>query len=372
MPTRRPVIDRLGSLASPPAKPDGTLNMAESILRGFRKLANSEEIVCTVDRHCRTRIFGFPEARAAEPVPHHTVYESDPLRASLVCDLETYFKESGTTHYSLSPPLRHEVAEKREALEARRQGRYLYLVIEEVNEIPPLVLERGCAIADEVFYEAGERKPLLKGGRDNERFIVAFETSDGPWPDIPRNEQTVNMILAVARASQDAQDEIPKHVDESCLLTDDERVVFPLSAGFASARLSVHYNLDPEAFRKRAAEMNAALSLMKADLTSEHIELLVNALYWDDYRDDDFRRLHFLSLWQSLCESRRKLGYVNPDPKIELLKNDSTVVAGTLSLATLAEYRDDIAHCRTGSIDGNYLAGMYRTINELIRRKYFR
>ena len=118
--------------------------------------------------------------------------------------------------------------------------------------------------------------------------------------------------------------------------------------------------------------MNAALSLMKADLTSEHIELLVNALYWDDYRDDDFRRLHFLSLWQSLCESRRKLGYVNPDPKIKLLKNDSTVVAGTLSLAALTEYRHDIAHCWTGSIDGNYLVGMYRTINELIRRKYFR
>ena len=134
----------------------------------------------------------------------------------------------------------------------------------------------------------------------------------------PATEQTVNMILAVARASQHAQDEIPKHVDQSCLLTDDERVVFPLSAGFASARVSVHYDLDPEAFRKRAAEMNSAISLMKADLTSEHIELLVNALYWDDYRDDDFRRLHFLSLWQSFCESRRKLGYVDPDPKIKL------------------------------------------------------
>ena len=312
MPTRRPVIDRLRSLASPLAKPHGTLNMAEIMLRG---LANSEEIVCTVDRHCRTRIFGFPGARATEPVPHHTVYESDPLRASLVCDLETYFKESGSTHYSLSPPLRHEVAEKREALEARRQGRYLYLVIEEVNEVPPLVLERGCAIADEVVYKAGERTPLLEGGRDNERFIVAFETSDGPWPDIPRNEQTVNMILAVARASQHAQDEIPKHVDQSCLLTDDERVVFPLSAGFASARVSVHYDLDPEAFRKRAAEMNAALSLMKADLTSEHIELLVNALYWDDYRDDDFRRLHFLSFMAIVVRVEKETRLRGPGPE---------------------------------------------------------
>ena len=32
---------------------------------------------------------------------------------------------------------------------------------------------------------------------------------------------------------------------------------------------------------------------------------------------------------------------------------DPTVVGGTLSLETLTSYRDDIAHCWTGSIDGN-------------------
>ena len=60
-------------------------------------------------------------------------------------------------------------------------------------------------------------------------------------------------------------------------------------------------------------------------------------------------------------------------------KRKSTPCWGPRGFATWAlldivvtKYRDDIAHCRTGSIDGNYLAGMYRTINELIRRKYFR
>ena len=40
-------------------------------------------------------------------------------------------------------------------------------------------------------------------------------------------------------------------------------------------------------------------------------------------------------------------------------------------LAAQTGYRDDIAHFWTGNIDGNYLANMYRTINELLRRRYF-
>lgn len=95
----------------------------------------------------------------------------------------------------------------------------------------------------------------------------------------------------------------------------------------------------------------------------------INPLYWDDYKDDDYRRLHYLSLWQSLSESRKKLGYTRPRPK-DSLANDPTVVAGKHSLAELNSYRNDIAHCWIGSIDDNYLADIYRTINELIRSKY--
>ena len=104
---------------------------------------------------------------------------------------------------------------------------------------------------------------------------------------------------------------------------------------------------------------------------SEHIELLVNALYWDDYRDDDFRRLHYLNLWQSLDESKRKLGHKPATPECKLLIHDDTVVAGTRSLADLTQYRHDIAHWWTGHIDANYLGDIYRTLNELIRRRYF-
>ena len=344
--------------------------MAELMLHGATRLANGERITCTVDQHCRTRIFDFPRSRPTEPAPHYTIYRSNSVHASLVCDLRVYFAQSDSAHYSLSPPLRHEVAELIEKKDSQGEGINPYIVVEESHSLPPIVLDRGCALVDEILYEDGQPVPLLTGGRADARFIIAFETSDGPWPDIPRGEQTVNVILAATRASQDAHDEIRKHIDQSCLVTDDDRFVCPVSAGVMSARAGVVRPLDADAFRETAVRLGAAVSRMEADLTSEHIELLINALYWDDYKDDDFRRLHYLRLWQSLSESRKKLGYTPPSPKTGLA-NDPTVVGGTFSLKALTSYRDDIAHYWTGNIDGNYLANMYRTINELLRRRYF-
>ncbi len=370
MPARRPVIDRLKSLNRPPSKPHGTLAAADAMLDAITKLANGEKITCTVDGHCRTRVFDIPRSRPTEPAPHYTIYRSNSVHASLVCDLRAYFAQSDSAHYGLSPPLRHAVAELIEKNDSQGDDINPYIVVEESHILPPMMLERGCASVDEIGHEDGQPLPLLTGGRADARFIVAYETSDGPWPHIPREEQAVNMILAATRASQDADDEIRKRIDQSCLVTDDGRYVCPMSAGFGFARASVVHPLNADAFRVTAEALRAAVSRMEADLTSEHIELLVNALYWDDYKDDDFRRLHYLSLWQSLSESRRKLGYTGPCSKTGLAK-DPTVVGGTFSLEALTSYRHDIAHCWTGNIDGNYLANMYRTINELLRRRYF-
>ena len=344
--------------------------MAGLFLRSAAKLANGEKITCTVDRHCRTRVFDFPRSQPTDPVPHYTIYRSNSVHASLVCDLHAYFAQSDSAHYGLSPPLRHEVAELINKNNSQGEGINPYIVVEESHSLPPMVLDRGCISLDEIGYEDGQPLPLLTGGRADARFIIAFETSDGPWPDIPREEQTVNMILAATRASQDAYDEIRKHIDQSCLVTDDGRYVCTMSAGTVSASLGVVRPLDSDAFRETVVRLGAAVSRMEADLASAHFELLVNALYWDDYKDDDFRRLHYLSLWQSLSESRKKLGYTAPSPKTGL-ERDSTVIGGTLSLEALTRYRDDIAHYWTGNIDGNYLANMYRTINELLRRRYF-
>ncbi|MYH58849.1 MAG: hypothetical protein F4145_12830 [Boseongicola sp. SB0675_bin_26] len=288
----------------------------------------------------------------------------------MACDLISYFEQSESPHYALSTPLRHEVVELIKKRDAQGDRINLYVVVEEMHGLPPLVLDRGCASLDEVGCKDGQPFPLLNGGHPNAKFIVAFESADGPWPEIPNNEQTVNMDLAAIRASQDAHNEIRKHVDQDCLVTDDGRYVCPMSAGTMSARADSVRPLSADDFRETADGLRTALSRMDADLTTEHVELLFNALYWDDYKDDDFRRLHYMSLWESLSESRKKLGHTPPSPKTKLAK-DPTVVGGTLSLEALTGYRHDIAHWWVDKIDGNCLANMYRTINELLRRKYF-
>ena len=364
---RRPIKDRLKNVHTARGKSTASLNMAESMRQ---RLPNSEKIDCTIDQHFRTRIFDFPGALAKEKVPQHTIYESQSVRAVLVCDLKGYLKESNNRHYAISPSLRYAVDEMLGDSKASNSGMSLYLVVEEVDKLVPVVLNRECALSDEVTYRDGKRTPMLKGGRDNERFIVAFETSDGEWPDIPSHVQMVNMVLAAVRALQDAHDEIRKHVDQSCLVTDDGRFVLPFPGPSASFRAGTVSLLDAEALRDEASRAKSAILRIERELSIEHIELLVNALYWDDYNSDEFRRLHYLNLWQSLYESRKKLGYVSPDPRCDL-KYDKTIVAGYRSLAELTEYRDEVAHCWTGSMDGNLLADIYRTINELVRRKYF-
>ena len=48
-----------------------------------------------------------------------------------------------------------------------------------------------------------------------------------------------------------------------------------------------------------------------------------------------------------------------------------SAIGGKRTLRELKEYRDEIAHWWTDSIDENLLADIQRTINELVRRKYF-
>lgn len=367
MTTRRPVADRLNHLTHPPPNSNTTLNVARILTGGLK---GSEYISCTVNRHCRTRVFDFPQARPTEPIPSHLIYSSERVRAHLVDDFARHFEESASTHYAISPPLRHEIEKKQEESPTQNDRRRALLVIEEVTALDPEFFFDDCILADEVSYVDGERTPFLYGGRESEKFILAFRTSDGTWPEIPRNEPTVKMILAAARASQDAHDEIHEQVDQSCLVTEEGRFVAMYTGGSLSARASLESKLNAQEFQATAERLRSAILQIEADMQHEDIELLVNAVYWDDYRDDDFRRLHYLNLWQSLAESKRQLGYIGPRGE-KKLKNDPTVVAGKTSLADLTRYRDNIAHWWTESIDGNYLADMYRTINELIRRKYF-
>jgi len=109
-----------------------------------------------------------------------------------------------------------------------------------------------------------------------------------------------------------------------------------------------------------------AIGLMERDLAVHHIALLFNAMYSDEYKDDSYQRLWYLSLWQSLAEAGAK--HLNYHGNI---RKDKHVVAGKKTLLELKDYRDDIAHWWTDAIDASFLADLQRTLNELVRRKYF-
>ena len=125
--------------------------------------------------------------------------------------------------------------------------------------------------------------------------------------------------------------------------------------------------MDTAAYRDRVSEIRKAINAMEQDMGAPHMALLINSMYRDEYGDDPYQRLQYLQLWQSLVEAGpRWLNYQGKD-----IRHDNVVVAGKNTLQQLTEYRDDIAHWWTDTIDGNFLADLQRTINELIRRKYF-
>ena len=240
------------------------------------------------------------------------------------------------------------------------------MVIEETCQLTPVEMKNGeCYVFSETSVRDGHVVPMLTGGREGEEFILATATDDGVWPELPNNELTVNMILAGVRVGQQTTDPIKKHVDQQCLVTEDERFVV-ISQPAASARLSTATPMDSVALRERTSEISSAIAAMEQNLDSPHIALLVNAMYRDHHEDDAYQRLLFLRLWQSLEEVRRQLSRCQGKRK-----DDNIDVAGSRTLEKLKEYRDDIAHWWTDTIDANFMADLQRTINELIRSKYF-
>ena len=330
-----------------------------------------KEFHCTISGYSRTRIFEFPgiDFRPNGDEPHHTIYASPPVHACITSNLVDYFTNSGNSrHYAVSPSLQHEVSETDERIKSQQKDRVpVFLVVEENSQFTPVQMIKGeCNISDEVIVKDGEDIPILVGGRKGEKFITACPTTDGAWPELPNNLRLVNMILAAVRAGQTTTGPIRKYVDQDCLVTDDGRFVVIIRPAM-SARLSTATPMDSVAFRDRVSDISKAITAMQQDIGTPHMTLLVNSMYSDEHKDDSYRRLQYLSLWQSLVEAGRKyLGYQGTS-----IRYDNVVVAGKKTLLDLTEYRDDIAHWWTDTIDENYLADLQRTINELISRKYF-
>ena len=329
-----------------------------------------KEFYCTINGYYRTQIFEFPgiDFHPDGDEPHHEIYASPAVQACVTSNLLDYFGNSPCSkHYALSPSLRHMVGETEEKIKSQQKDCVpVFLVIEEFNQLTPVEMKKGeCSIADEVVAEDGKKISLLVGGREGEQFITAWATSDGAWPELPNNQQLVNMILAGVRVGQQTSEPIRKYLDQNGLVTDDGRFV-GMTRSKGSARLSIMKRMDTTAYRDRVSEIRRAIAAMEPDMGTPHMALLVNSMYRDEDKDDAYQRLQYLQLWQSLVETGKKyLGYRGD------IKYDDRIVAGKKTLRELTDYRDAIAHWWTDTINENFLADLQRTINKLIHRKYF-
>ena len=153
-------------------------------------------------------------------------------------------------------------------------------------------------------------------------------------------------------------------MDQRCLVTDDGCYVNMIEPT-ASARLDTVQVMDTNAYRDRVTRIKDAIAAMQVDMGIPHIALLIDAMYCDEHKDDFYKRLQYLRLWESLAETGKK--YLNYGGDI---KYDNMVVAGKKTLRELKDYRNDIAHWWTDTIDEHYLEDLQRTINELLHRKY--
>ena len=331
----RPVADRQKALEPVPPEAHFTLAGVRSMYAGM----GVKEFYCTINGYYRTQIFEFPriDFHPDGDEPHHEIYASPAVRACVTSNLLDYFVNSTCSkHYAISPSLRHVVGETDEKIKSQQKGRVpVFLVVEEFNQLTPVEMKKGeCSISDEVVLKDGEKVPMLTGGREGEQFITAWATIDGAWPELPNNQQLVNMILAGVRVGQQTSEPICKYLDQNGLVTDDGRFV-GMTRSTVSARASTVTPMDTTAYRDRASEIRRAIAAMEQDMGAPHMALLVNSMHRDEYKDDTYQRLQYLRLWQSLAEPGKKyLGYQGKS-----IKYDDKIVAGKKTLLELTEYR---------------------------------
>ena len=364
---KRTVAERQEALSRQSTEPAGVIPVA--MARGMYEASGGVLHPCTISRYCRTRIHEFPRvaSRMNATVAYEPIYGKNDVRASLVQDLTSYFRSgSESVHYSISPPLREEVdSVVREAKRKRNEGYPVFVVMEESAAlVEPVRMERGeCCIWDEVRVADGEASPRLIGGRPGERFVTAWATTDGEWPEIPDEELALNVVLGVVRAEQDTSEPIRKVLDMSCFVTEDDRYVSTQTSS-VSMRLEAAPTMDEDVFAEKAARLRDAIGKLEVDAQGARIALLLKSMYVEDYADDAFRRLQYLRLWQSLCEAGRQLGYQGK------IKYDHKIIAGSRTLAELRAHRDDIAHWWTDRSDEGYVTDLGATVNALLRAKY--
>ncbi|MDE2890173.1 MAG: hypothetical protein OXR72_18385 [Gemmatimonadota bacterium] len=352
-------------------KKDGERSFTTAGIKSMYMSIGSE-INCTIAGHCRTMVLKFPGivSRLASSVPNEMIFNSNSMCAHLSTDLLDYFSTcTGSPHYSISPPLKYKIEE---LIKNEKDEFPVYLVIEDFVKFDPTVMNKGeCSIAEQAVSSDGDVTRLLIGGNLGEKFITLWGTADGELPDFPDNQRYINLVLAAVRVEQGIEGPIRADVHQRCFVTDDGRYVNYVcpTISLSPFGLSVKSPLDERTYKEKATRIRDAIGLIEPDIGIVRIDLLVSALDYsnDKRKDDEYNRLYYLRLWQSLVESGRLLLCMSEkDPRFDKLK-----IAGDKTLGELKAYRNAIAHWSSGMMKVEYLSNLFKTINELLRRRYF-
>ena len=361
------VEDRYLALQPIPETSNFTIAAARAAYAGI----GGEEVNCTISGYRRTLIFEFPRTylNHSGSITHKNIYMSGSIQATLVKDILDYFTTSpASNHYAGSPSMRYGVAEiKQESTRQHGEHRPLFIIIEDFSPLTETRMVSGeCSKSDQVITRDNTDVPLVTGGQKGEQVLIAWHTLDGAWPEIPNNQEKINMILAAIRAGQETPHPIKKLLDQRGLITSDGEFVEMVRMTLSPARGTTIQNTDASGVERKAAALTAAITAMETDLTIPHLALLFNSMYNDEEKDSEYQKLAYLQLWQSLCEAGPR-HLACPDD----VRTGTTIIAGGKSLSEIRQHRDAIAHWRTSTIDVPTFDSLRQTVNELVRRKYF-
>ena len=320
---------------------------------------------CTITAHCRTSIFEYPGVYLLETVDHHIIYSDGGVTAAIVSDLPAYFtrESDASLHYSVDVSVRagvqdtYKKAMKQVGGQAQPQVP-LFLVVEECVELPPVALHRDRCLS---IDECRNGVPIIEGGREGERALLAIGTRVGSWPNLDSRHAAVNVVLAGVKVEQKATQHIRELYNSSCFVSSEGQAVYTLNPTVQGSVTTLS-NLRSREVKEKAERIKSMLQGMMSDSEPAALELF-DSLVQDKATGDGYLRLWYLRLWQAVEDAKRYLGY----PQLENLQQ---VIAGKRTPKELKDYRAKIAHWYTGRIESSYLNDLQYTAMELLRQKY--
>ena len=176
----------------------------------------------------------------------------------------------------------------------------LFLVIEQTVAVPPTKLNSGqCFIVDMCLN--GEA--VIKGGREGERILFAFQTTDAPWPDFQPDMHVINSVLAAVKVEQNHTGHIEKLHECSCFVNREGQAVYHFPSLRMSVNLGTASHVEPPDLSDKGARIGSVLQEMMSESDPVLTELF-DSMVMDKTKDDNYLRLWYLRLWQALerCE----------------------------------------------------------------------